>query len=55
MGAKYIVQNDGGNPRILQRNDSDGTYATLTHGAGEKSIEDLAVLVDMANEGWGED
>ncbi|QIG58555.1 hypothetical protein SEA_HUBBS_10 [Microbacterium phage Hubbs] len=45
----YIVEERGGsNPAILQQN-SNGTYTVLTHGAGEKSIDDLIRLVGFAN------
>lgn len=48
MNPKYIVQADGGNPKVLLSNE-DGTYTTLTHGAGEKSIEGLIEFASLAN------
>ncbi|AXC37870.1 hypothetical protein SEA_JACKO_10 [Microbacterium phage Jacko] len=49
MNPKYIVMSDGGgNPKVLVKG-QDGTYATLTHGAGEKSLADLIEMIALAN------
>ena len=44
---KYIVEKRNGNPAIHQLN-NDGTYEVLTHGAGEKTINDVVELVRYA-------
>lgn len=44
----YVVEETNGNPRILQRS-TTGTYVVITHGAGEKTTDDLVRLVTCAN------
>lgn len=44
----YVVEETGSNPRILQQQ-SNGTYVVITHGAGDKTTEDLVRLVGFAN------
>lgn len=46
---EYIVEVTNGNPRILQRQ-TNGTYEVITHGAGEKTVDDLLTLVERAND-----
>lgn len=53
MTTQYVIEESNGNPRILQRQ-SNGTYTVLTHGAGEKTVDDLIVMVNLANEALGE-
>lgn len=49
---KYIVEQGGGNPRVLQRTE-EGTYKALTHGAGESTIPDLIEMARLANDSLG--
>lgn len=44
----YVVEETNGNPRILQQQ-NNGTYVVITHGAGEKTTDDLVQLVIYAN------
>lgn len=44
----YVVEETNGNPRILQQQ-NNGTYVVITHGAGEKTTDDLVRLVGFAN------
>lgn len=47
--TKYIVEaRDGDNPRIMLRQ-PNGTYQAITHGNGEKSLDDVIALVERAN------
>ena len=46
--GKYIVEKRNGNPAIHVQN-PDGSYEVLTHGAGEKTFEDVMELVRLAN------
>lgn len=45
----YVVEETNGNPRILQQQ-NNGTYVVITHGAGEKTTDDLVRLVGFAND-----
>ena len=45
---KYIIESRNGNPAICELQD-DGTYVQIAFGTGEKRIQDLLILVNLAN------